>query len=1249
VQTLPSRLAVVKNVLGGSVSIVTPWVPPAAWPAAWPGETGGTVTGPVEGHVKPTAIPDGVSLDGYWKHTFTWTITYGDRHDDPGPPFDIYTKDNGAPGQRVDEGQKADWPHVYLQDPGDPTQYVQLGSGAVEQAPVDIINAKKDKVNWGLMVYSTGLDFVPNFTGINETLGSDAARTWLVAKIRTDDSANVDHIEAALKLYRTTEARTLVQSGALEETVINGVTVRGLNAFGSTPTKDALEFAKDVLQATAQGTAAGDPLQDTMRPTANSFDLPRDPKLNCDRAYGSILVSDGTSNVGNEGGCLALAGEAWGNWAEPCWTCVPSCCDNQSPVGIDCGDPLRSAYSGGNGCPDGGPSPLTGATKCPNNWQAFAPQWADQAWLAQAIDANNDIRLLKIRTWVIGISKEVGQCELNYTAYRGRTDAYRTDAGFDTAKDPRLPPNVYTGLTEETGATNCSQAMKDGSTGHTPTATDADGNPVEADYAFFATSAQKLKAAIDKIVEHIGVGDYSTSGPSIAASTTLGSTAIGFITTGSYPGWQGHMYAYDLNSPITCDSDAQCPTVANGDGRCNINPLSPNWRTCKPPDTFKLLWDAGDVLSAYTKDNAGNPVLKPVTDPPDFTNANHGVQRKIFTWNPSLMGYGGDTAGEFDNALKEVTTANAATINAICGGCLGDETADPGITAKVVDFIQGNDGTGRPRQWALGAIMNSTAAVIAPPQQWRQFPNHDDFQSEYESRHPLAWVGSSDGMLHAFDAVDGAEIVALIPPDMLGLQKEQYDIYVEGKTAEAGPYPMGQLPSPSDHKWGIANSPRFGDVWDPTASKYRTFLFITEGPGGTGLHAIDVTHAFPGRTYPAEANCACSPPTTTCSCQDPNYGYGDPTTGPPVLSTWSYTGDGKGSTTTLATLANTWSIPALAGTSSGANWELVIGNGYVKHDPSLASTDNPTPHYLRFDPLLGDLRKDEPLAPLSGDQTLGGPWVRAQAFADSTIWSTAAGYYAPDNDVKQGVQLDLQGRVWLLDRQDMISNNWKVPVALSDPGSLIIGQPLYYSAAVATYPSANPLYDLYAFSSGSFYEVSDYLRGDQVGTPGNFIPSLYLVVQPIGGGSPVIYKKNINTVSYGLNNSLQLGHKTQITAYPTIFVPKPGSGGKAIALFLVYDPDAGTCVGNAYLVRLDFDPTTLTAEGTGAPNPNPVIQVDEAGSGAASGFALAGQIPVVAKSFVGADGRAYFYKVKNLVIPGAGGTGGGILWWRELQ
>lgn len=1148
-QTFPSRMAVVKNVLGDSVTIITPWQPPQP-PAQWPAITNpnwscapACVTGPAREAVDPTAAPP--AAGGYWKHTFTWTITFPEPRQDPGPPFDLYNNPAAQPGQLVDPPNQATWPNVY------DVNGTRVGSGGVTQPPLDIIGKTAQYVNWGMMIYSTQINFVANFGVTNEFGGDFNMQRKLIAKVDTSDSQDVTAIEAALQLYRHTDQGSLAQSGALDG---------GTNAFRSTPTMAAMEFAKQILQNTAQGTPPGSPIVDDL---GNSFNLPRDVKFECGRSYASILVTDGTSNIGNAGGCGNTGAVTWGNWAEPCWECT-AC-----PEG---------SFFGGPGCPDGGPSGST----CPDNWTSFVAQKTEDAFLAQILDANGALQPLHARTWVIGIAKEVGPCELNYTAYRGRTDANSPngDAGFDFSTDPYLPegtPGTYDGLT----SAGCT-----GNESHTP---------VHGDYAFFATTAAALEDAIKKIINAFGTGDYSTSGPSIAMSPTLG-TNIGFITTGSYPGWKGHMYAYDLSRPIICRTDADCPTTANGPNRCNAVTGE-----CKAPDTYTLLWDAGEVVSAFTL--GGTP-----------KTANGGLPRTIYTWDPQAAGPGNDS-------LVAITAANVATINAICNNC--------GFDANVVDFVMGNDGNGNPRAWALGAIINSTAAVIGTPEEWKQYTGHDTFEVTYGTRHPVAWVGSSDGMLHAIDVKDGAELFALIPPDKLDLQKPLYDKYRSNPTD----FIMGQAGLPGDHVYGVANSPRFGDVYNGT--EYRTLLFLTEGPGGTGIHAFDVTHPFAERTIGG----------TTYSA-DPNFGYGI-VTNPPVIPLWSITGDGKAFTTSFAGLANTWSIPALGGTTGGANWELVLGNGYVNYDGTVATAD-PLPRYLRLDPLTGTVRGNDQLTHLTSTQPMGGPWVRNQTFADSTIWSTSAKYYRPDNDVNQGVQLDLQGRVWLLPRHDMAGTTWDSPVTLSDAGGLIAGSPLYYSAAVAAYPTDNPLYDVYVFSSGSFYEVSNYINGPNVGIvtsppdPPNFIPALYLAVRSVSGGSPTIYKQDIHTITFGVGGSQQFGHKTQVTAYPVVFVPKPGAPGNVIGLFLLYDPEANACVGNAYLVRLSFNPATLGTV-------DPTITVDEAGTGAASGFALAGQVPVVAKSFVGSGGKAYFYKVKNLSIPGAGDVGGEISWWMELQ
>ncbi len=1151
-QNYPSRMAVVKNVLGNSVSITTPWVPPLVWPALtnpnWQCGGGCTVTGPVNVDVAPTAIGQN------WQHLSTWTLTYDTPHVDPGPPFGIYATPATDPTrtaiQATDPSTWLTWPNVYT-DAGD-----QFGSGAAVQAPLDVVGKNAAQVNWGLLVFSTKVDYVPaGPSGGGTPWGDDTKRNHILAMIDSSDSGDVTAIEAALQLFA------------------NG----GTNVFGGTPTLGALEFAEaspdptkpSILQSVASGTGTT-PLVDDL---GNSFTLPPDPKFECNRQYASILVTDGLSNVGNPEGCPGPSDYKWGNWIEPCLTC-------------ECGSVPGNPTSGGPGCPDGGDSGVT----CPDSYTLFVAGKAEDAWLSDVLDPVTGLpRQLKARTWVVGISQNVGPCELNYTAYRGRTDASDPSgyAGIDSASGPDvyLPPGTYDGPT----AANCGSFVH--ATGHSPTPEDP--QPGDGNYAFFAGSATQLYDAISKVLSSYGVGDYTTSAPSISnTANATTATNIGFITTAEYPKWRGHVYAYNLNAPIVCTSDSECPTNPTVSGACNTVTGE-----CIAPDTFQLLWDGGAVLKAN----------------------NNGKPRRIYTWNGTT--------------LIAVEKSNEGALNTVCGNC--------GITDQVVDFIRGNNGSGAARPWQLGAIVNSTAAIVGAPEQWKQVTGHLGFETTYAGRNSVAWMGSSDGMVHGFDVTDGSELVALIPPDQLANQVTLYNTYKANPADDS----MGQLLAPAAHLYGVANSPRFADVLD--GSDYRTMMYITEGPGGTGVHGLDVTH-----------------PTPT----DPNYGYGtpydsgNPEAAPPVKPLWSLTQDGRGGTRIQSDLNQSWSIPGIGGTANGTNWELVMGNGYTVYNPSTAATTaataNPQPDYIRLDPLTGAQRSDNTVTNFNTDQTLGGPWLRNQMFAHSTIWSTTTGYYQPDDDVNEGVQVDLQGHVWLLDRQNMSTNNWRNPQKLSDPGSVIAGEPLYYSPAVANYPSDLPVYNVFAFSSGTFYEVSTYINGGNVGIPAastgpkNFIPALYLVSRTIVAPTTTTVDRieirsfvgststdGGTTFSINPSGTPYFGHRTQVTASPLILTPRVGSNGNVIALYLLFDPDAG-CKGLAYVVRLDFDPGTLTVA---------AVKIAQAGEGAASGMVLAGTLPVVSKSFAGTGGKAYFFVVKDLPIAGAGGAGAPIAWWRELQ
>ncbi len=78
----------------------------------------------------------------------------------------------------------------------------------------------------------------------------------------------------------------------------------------------------------------------------------------------------------------------------------------------------------------------------------------------------------------------------------------------------------------------------------------------------------------------------------------------------------------------------------------------------------------------------------------------------------------------------------------------------------------------------------------------------------------------------------------------------------------------GQLQPIDQHIWGVANSFRFADVWFGTG--YKTVGFLTEGPGGDLVAAIDITHLFPG--YPTATPAV--PRTRTTTRRSPSRSSG---------------------------------------------------------------------------------------------------------------------------------------------------------------------------------------------------------------------------------------------------------------------------------------------------------------------------------------------------------------------------------------
>lgn len=159
-------------------------------------------------------------------------------------------------------------------------------------------------------------------------------------------------------------------------------------------------------------------------------------------------------------------------------------------------------------------------------------------------------------------------------------------------------------------------------------------------------------------------------------------------------------------------------------------------------------------------------------------------------------------------------------------------------TSQVVDYLRGDRsmeesrGTGllRTRTEVLGDIVNSTPVYVGKPNArlyatatFDGASSYAAFASARNSRTPVVYVGSNDGMLHGFNASTGAETYAFVPNAVIRNNLASY----------ANPA--------YEHRYFVDGEITVADVYDTGANVWKTVLVGTLGRGGPGVFALDVT------------------------------------------------------------------------------------------------------------------------------------------------------------------------------------------------------------------------------------------------------------------------------------------------------------------------------------------------------------------------------------------------------------------------
>ncbi len=210
--------------------------------------------------------------------------------------------------------------------------------------------------------------------------------------------------------------------------------------------------------------------------------------------------------------------------------------------------------------------------------------------------------------------------------------------------------------------------------------------------------------------------------------------------------------------------------------------------------TSELVWQASSTVTATNR-----KVL--------FAGANGSIAS--FTWS-------------------NLTEAQQALLNRTAAG------ATDTLGERRVSFLRGNsDSSFRRRSSLLGDIINSSPLLvtgadydIARANNLENSTNYADFKRAQDQQPDVVYVGANDGMLHAFNTSNGAELFAFIPtaviPNLPALTASDYG--EEGGT---------------EHQYYVDGSQVARDVY--FGGNWHKVLLGSLGAGGKGIFALDIT------------------------------------------------------------------------------------------------------------------------------------------------------------------------------------------------------------------------------------------------------------------------------------------------------------------------------------------------------------------------------------------------------------------------
>lgn len=318
----------------------------------------------------------------------------------------------------------------------------------------------------------------------------------------------------------------------------------------------------------------------------------------------------------------------------------------------------------------------------------------------------------------------------------------------------------------------------------------------------------------------------------------------------------------------------------------------------------------------------------------------------------------------------------------------------------------------RDRDYTLGDIVGSQPVFVKKPFFNYTDPGYTDFKSSNASRAATVFIAANDGMLHAFNADNGAERWAFVPNAVIP------NLYKLADAAYA-----------SNHRYFVDGSPAVADVCTANCGNtaaplpvWKTLLIGSFNAGGRGYYALDIT---------------------------------DPAA-PKALWEFSPAAKFSGDTVFDADLGYSFGNPIITKLADGT-WVVALTSGYNNTSPG----DGKGYLYV-LDPLTGAILNK--IGTGTGNTTTPSGLSRAVAYADEPN---------KDNTTLFVYGGDLLGNVWRFDINaagstgDFQTNNPKLLASLTDPGGT--AQPITARMELARVGSRRVVY----MATGKYLEATD--------------------------------------------------------------------------------------------------------------------------------------------------------------------------------